>query len=54
MSKFLSFARDSVWTWGGGIIVLVTLSGSTQMIGLWITIIAFMVQLLGFVFGDDE
>ena len=53
MSKFLKFARDSSWTWGGAIIVLVTLSGETQMIGLYITVVAFAVQVIGELFGEE-
>ena len=53
MKRFLGFVRDSAWTWGGAIIVLVTLSGATQAIGLWITGIAFMAHFLGWFFGDE-
>ena len=53
MSKFFKFVRDSSWTWGGAIIVLVTLSGETQMIGLYITLVAFAGQVLGQLFGDE-
>jgi hypothetical protein len=54
MSKFLKFVRDSAWTWGGSIIVLVTLSGQTRIYGLYISLVAFIGQVLGFLFTDDE
>jgi hypothetical protein len=53
MNKLFAFVRDSAWTWGGAIIVLVTLSGATRAIGLYITVAAFLAQLLGFIFGGD-
>ena len=53
MSKFLKFVRDSSWTWGGAVIVLVTLSGSTRMIGLYITLLAFVAQVIGQLFGEE-
>jgi hypothetical protein len=55
MRRFLEFVRDSAWTWGGGIIVLVTLSGSTRLVCLWITGVAFLLNTLTFLItGDDE
>jgi hypothetical protein len=54
MNKFASFIRDSAWTWGGAVIVLVTLSGDTRTIGLWISISAFVGQLVGFLLAGDE
>lgn len=53
MNKFFKFVRDSSWTWGGAIIVLVTLSGNTRMIGLYITLLAFVAQVLGELFGEE-
>lgn len=53
MSKWFAFMRDNAWTWGGAIIVLVTLSGWTRTVGLWITLGSFVVNLLGTVLGDD-
>lgn len=53
MRKFLKFVRDSSWTWGGAVIVLVTLSGATRMIGLYITLLAFFAQVLGQLFGEE-
>ena len=54
MNRLFAFIRDSAWTWGGAIIVLATLSGSTRTIGLWITISAFVVQLFAFGLSGDE
>jgi hypothetical protein len=53
MSKFFKFVRDSSWTWGGAVIVLVTLSGSTRTIGLYITLVAFAGQVFGQLFGEE-
>jgi hypothetical protein len=54
MRRFLEFVRDSAWTWGGGAIVLVTLSGSTRLVCLWITLVAFVGNLLAFLLAGDE
>jgi hypothetical protein len=35
------------WTIAGTVLVLVTLSGPTQMIGFWISVIALIVHLFG-------
>jgi hypothetical protein len=54
MNKFMSFIRDSAWTWGGAVIVLVTLSGKTQTLGLWITGAAFLGHATAFMLSGDE
>jgi hypothetical protein len=54
MNKFMSFIRDSAWTWGGAIIVLVTLSGNTRTIGLWITLAAFFGHAVASLLSGDE
>lgn len=54
MNKLFLFLRDSAWTWGGAVVVLVTLSGQTRTYGLWISVVAFGVQLVGFLGSGDE
>ena len=54
MSRLARFIRDSAWTWCGAIIVIVTLSGQTQILGLWVTGIAFVMHILSAWFGGDE
>lgn len=55
MRKVFEFVRDSAWTWGGAVIVLVTLSGSTRTICLWITAVAFFGNLVTYLLtaGDE-
>lgn len=53
MNKWFSFMRDNAWTWGGAIIVLVTLSGWTRVIGLYITVGSFVLNFLGTLFDGD-
>jgi hypothetical protein len=54
MRRFLEFVRDSAWTWGGAVIVLVTLSGPTRLVCLWITLAAFLGNLVSFLLAGDE
>lgn len=43
------------WTIAGTVLVLVTLSGATQKIGFWISVIALVVHLFGvFIRFSDE
>lgn len=43
------------WTLGGTALVLITLSGSTRTLGLWIAGVSFVVHMLGAMFsGGDE
>ena len=50
-----AFIKDNVWVWAGALIVLYTLSGSVQKIGIWISATAFLTQCLFHALrGDDE
>jgi hypothetical protein len=46
------------WTMGGTGLVLITLSGSTRSVGVWISISSFALHMLGWlvdaVNGEDE
>jgi hypothetical protein len=42
------------WTLGGTALVLITLSGTTKAIGLWITAVSLIAHFLGVFFSKDE
>lgn len=56
LAKLWSELTALSWTIAGTVLVLVTLSGPTQTIGLWISIIALIFHLFGvFIkFTDDD
>jgi hypothetical protein len=58
LAKLWSELTALSWTIAGTVLVLVTLSGPTQKIGLWISIIALIFHLFGvfikFTDSDDS
>jgi hypothetical protein len=50
MNEFHSLA----WTLAGAVTVLITLSGDTRTMGMWISGVALAVHLLGIVFKKSE
>ena len=42
------------WTLGGTGLVLITLSGPTKILGVWISVVSLVVHLLGVLFSKDE
>jgi hypothetical protein len=42
------------WTLSGGAIVIITLSGETRTYGLWLTVAAFAVHMIGVLIKKDE
>lgn len=42
------------WTLGGTALVLITLSGTTQAIGLWISGVSLIAHFLGVLFTPEE
>lgn len=56
MKKLWAELTALSWTIAGTVLVLVTLSGPTQQIGLWISIVALVVHLFGvFIkFSEEE
>lgn len=54
IKKFFKETSALSWTLGGTALVLITLSGPTKVLGLWISVMALVVHFLGVLFGDDE
>jgi hypothetical protein len=42
------------WTLGGTGLVLITLSGPTKVLGIWISVISLVGHFLGVIFSPDE
>jgi hypothetical protein len=54
IKRFFKETSALSWTLGGTALVLITLSGPTKVLGLWISAIALVIHLLGVLFSDDE
>jgi len=54
IKKFFKETSALSWTLGGTGLVLITLSGPTKVLGLWISVISLVVHFLGVLFSKDE
>lgn len=55
MKRFWGEVAGLVWTLAGTALVLITLSGTTRTMGLWISAIALILNLVAiFQSGDEE
>jgi hypothetical protein len=54
IKKFFKETSALAWTLGGTGLVLITLSGPTRALGLWISAISLVVHFLGVLFSEDE
>lgn len=54
LKKLWGITADLAWTLAGSIIVLVTLSGKTQSIALWITVIATVIHYVYKLISTEE
>jgi hypothetical protein len=54
IKKFFKETSALSWTLGGTALVLITLSGPTKVIGLWISAFSLIVHFLGVLFSPDE
>lgn len=54
IKKFFKETSALSWTLGGTALVLITLSGTTQAIGLWISAISLVAHFLGVLFTSDK
>lgn len=54
MGKFTSELVGLIWTLAGTLLVLITLSGSTRTIGIWISVVALVLNLIGILFNNDD
>jgi hypothetical protein len=54
--KWLNYLTENIWVWAGTGLVLITLSGSTRTLGIWITALAisFHVVMTYLDGGSDE
>lgn len=53
LKKFFKETSSLSWTLGGTALVLITLSGATRAIGLWISAISLIAHFLGVLFSED-
>lgn len=54
IKKFFQETSALSWTLGGTALVLITLSGTTKAIGLWITAVSLVAHFLGVFFTKDK
>lgn len=54
MNKWFEEAKGLIWTLAGTALVLITLSGETKALALWISGIALTANLLALLFSNDE
>jgi hypothetical protein len=54
LKKIAKEFHSLAWTLAGAVTVLITLSGDTRTMGMWISGVALAVHLLGIVFKKSE
>lgn len=54
IKKFLGEASAQAWTLGGTGLVLITLSGTTRALGIWISVISLALHFIGVVTNKDS
>ena len=54
LKKIVKEFHSLAWTLAGAITVLITLSGETRTLGMWISIIALSVHLFGIAIKKDD
>lgn len=54
VKKIIAEFHSLAWTLAGAITVLITLSGETRTLGMWISIIALSVHLFGIAIKKDN
>lgn len=54
LKKLLGETSALAWTLGGTGLVLITLSGTTRTIGIWISVISFAGHLIGVVTNKED
>ena len=52
--KILNEIHALAWTISGGVIVIITLSSQTRTYGLWLTIAAFAIHMIGVLLKGDN
>jgi len=54
IKKFFKETSALAWTLGGTGLVLITLSGPTKVLGIWISVISLVGHFLGVIFSPEE
>jgi len=54
MNRFWAEIAGLVWTLAGTALVLITLSGTTRTMGLWISAVALTLNLIAIAFTKEE
>jgi hypothetical protein len=54
VKKIVSEFHSLAWTIAGAVTVLITLSGQTRTLGVWISGVALVVHLLGIIFKKED
>jgi hypothetical protein len=54
INKFIREMAALAWTLGGTGLVLITLSGSTRTLGVYISVVALVVHLMSVLFSKSE
>lgn len=57
IKKIIGEIHELTWTLGGTGLVLITLSGQTRELGIWITAVSVLVHMVGFLIknrGESE
>lgn len=54
IKKIISEVHELTWTLGGTGLVLITLSGKTRDLGIWITGVSIVVHLVGVLIKDGK
>lgn len=54
LKKFFGEAASQAWTLGGTGLVLITLSGTTRTLGIWISAISLGLHLIGVLTNKDD
>ena len=54
LKKIVKEFHSLAWTLAGAVTVLITLSGETRTMGIWISGIALTIHLLGIVFKKED
>lgn len=52
--KFVKYLSENVWVWAGTGMVLITLSGKTRSLGIWITLVAVIAHAVASTMNGDE
>ena len=52
--KLIRYVTEQAWTLAGTGLVLITLSGSTRTIGVWLSVIATLVHFVSYLLPEES